>query len=394
MQKELIFSLVFFVLMVGFSCSQEDETAPTSTDPTYEAVKNTFGSNIDLNNLANYAGQFKPNYITKDNSGTNLITNSKATLGRVLFYDKKLSTNNTIACASCHQQQFAFSDTALASVGVNGKTGRHSMRLVNARFAQEIKFFWDERAVSLEDQTTRPIQDHAEMGFSGQNGDPSLNDLITKLEAVDYYKELFKFVYGDAEITEPRLQECLSQFIRSIQSFDSKYDIGRAQVNNDGATFPNYSEVENQGKQLFLAPPQFNVNGERIGGGAGCQGCHRAPEFDIDPLSRNNGIIGKIDGGTDLTVTRSPSLRDITKSNGALNGGLMHTAGFDDLRKVIDHYDQIKGNNNNIDRRLLPNGNPQKLQLTQQEKEALIAFLRTLSGTNIYSDVKWSNPFK
>jgi len=97
-----------------------------------------------------------------------------ATLGRVLFYDKQLSANGAIACASCHKQEFAFSDTAQQSVGLNGGlTGRHSMRLVNSRFADEVRFFWDERASSLEDQTTQPIQDHVEMGFSGENGNTS-----------------------------------------------------------------------------------------------------------------------------------------------------------------------------------------------------------------------------
>ena len=96
-------------------------------------------NSIDLNQLNNYMNQGKPNYITKDNTTTNLLTDKGATLGRVLFYDKKLSANNTISCASCHKQQFAFGDTAPLSHGVNGLTFRHSMRLVNNRFSQERK---------------------------------------------------------------------------------------------------------------------------------------------------------------------------------------------------------------------------------------------------------------
>ena len=133
-------------------------------------------STLDLGNLFNYENQAVPSYITEDNTAGNVITDEGATLGRVLFYDKNLSSNRTIACASCHIQEFAFSDTAVASQGVNGTTGRHSMRLVNSRFSEEERFFWDERASSLEVQTTMPIQDHAEMGFSGTNGDPDLND--------------------------------------------------------------------------------------------------------------------------------------------------------------------------------------------------------------------------
>ena len=154
----------------------------------------TISATIDLDNLFNYANQAIPNYINKDNTTTNPIDDKIATLGRVLFYDTNLSNNNTIACASCHIQEFAFGDPATQSIGLNGGlTGRHSMRLVNSRFADEVRFFWDERAATLEDQTTQPIQDHIEMGFSGTNGDPDFNDLITKLSAIDYYQTLFEF---------------------------------------------------------------------------------------------------------------------------------------------------------------------------------------------------------
>lgn len=349
---------------------------------------------IDLNNLFNYENQTIPPYITKDNTGDNEITDEGATLGRVLFYDKHLSSNNTIACASCHKQEFAFGDTAVASAGVNGTTGRHSMRLINARFADESKFFWDERADSLEMQTTMPIQDHAEMGYSGTQGDPDFNDLITELEALPYYEPLFTAAFGDATITEDRIQKALSQFVRSIQSFDSKYDIGRAQAPNDGAPFQNFTAQENQGKNLFLTPPQFNPQGQRVGGGAGCAGCHRPPEFDIDPNTLNNGFLTAIGGGQDFTNTRSPSLRDVTKSDGTVNGPLMHHGGVQTLAAVIDHYNNITNQpNSNIDPRLTPGGNGQQLNLTTQESDALAAFLITLAGTDVYTNEKWSDPF-
>lgn len=344
---------------------------------------------IDLNNLDNYTSQAIPGYIIKDNTPlTNTITNKGATLGRVLFYDKQLSLNNQIACASCHIQKFAFGDTARLSVGFNGGlTGRHSMRLVNSRFSVENKFFWDERASSLEDQTTRPIQDFSEMGFSGTGGQPGIDSLIKKLSKISYYNTLFKFVYGDTIVTELRMQSSLAQFVRSIQSFDSKFDIGLAQAGNLNANFPNYTALENQGKQLFLDPPPQ--------GGAGCQGCHRAPEFDIDPNTLNNGVIADAKNGNllDLTNTRAPSLRDIFNSTGQLNGPLMHNANFTTIDAVINHYNlvPINVNNTNLDPRLQgPGGN---LQLNQNQKNALIAFLKTLSGNQIYNDTKWSDPF-
>jgi cytochrome c peroxidase len=315
----------------------------------------------------------------------------------VLFYDKKLSIDNTISCASCHKQAFAFSDTALTSRGVEGAfTARHSMRLVNARFGVERKFFWDERAATLEQQTTMPIQDHAEMGFSGQSGRPALTDLMTKLSAQEYYNILFTRAFGDATITEARIQECLAQFVRSIQSFDTKYDAGRALVPNDGPPFPNFTAQENNGKQLFLQAPVLNAAGVRIGGGAGCNGCHNAPEFDINPNSGNNGVVAIVGGGGfDFNITRSPTLRDVVNRNGLPNGPFMHNGNFQSLRNVVLHYNTINiaPGNTNLDPRLRPNGNGQMLNLTQQEIDNIVAFLQTLSGSDVYTNPKWGDPF-
>lgn len=349
-----------------------------------------FSGTIDLDNLFNYANQEIPSYITRDNTGNNVIDDKIATLGRVLFYDKSLSADNTISCSSCHQQAFAFSDPAVQSAGVAGITGRHSMRLINARFAEEVHFFWDERSATLEQQVTQPIQDHIEMGYSGTNGDPNINDLIDVLSGIDYYQQLFPFAFGDATITEERLQLALAQFVRSIQSFDSRFDQGMAQVNNDfTAPFPNYSTHENHGKDFFLDPPP---------NGAGCAGCHRPPEFDIDPLSLNNGVVPTADGsGFDYTNTRSPSLRDVVRSNGATNGPLMHNGAFPTLLDVVEHYNQVPNHagNNNLDPRLLgPNGLPQNLNLSPGQKDAIASFLRTLGGFNVYTDEKWSDPFE
>ncbi len=384
---------LFCIFGLISGCNKYPAIAP---EPT--AVEKTFNGEIDLNNLYDYAGQLVPTFFRKDNAGANPVTNKGATLGRVLFYDKNLSVNNSISCGSCHKQEFAFGDTAIASKGVNGTTGRHSMRLVNARFGQEVRFFWDERAATLEDQTTQPIQDHNEMGFSGKNGDPSINDLIIKLKALDYYKELFTFVYGSDEITEQKMKLALAQFVRSIVSYDSKYDVGRSLATFEEDAFYNFTAQENTGKNLFLAPPIFNANGVRTGGGLGCGGCHRAPEFDIDPNTRSNGIGGSINGGgPDFTNTRSPSLRNLVKVDGSTNGPMMHTGVIKDLQTAIGHYGNLTNaalNNPNLDPRLKPNGLGQQLNLNMQEVNAVVAFLRTLSGTDIYTNPRWSDPFK
>ena len=392
MRNQLLIITTLFV----FGCvDKSNDELVTDAGVNAEVISASFGDNIDSDNLFDYEGLTTPTYINKDNTGSNDITNEGATLGRVLFYDVKLSIDNSVACASCHQQSFAFSDGMQASGGVNGSTGRHSMRLVNSRFADEENFFWDERALTLEAQTTQPIQDHTEMGFSGEEGNEDFEGLIEKLEAIAHYQELFKLVYGDSEITEERIQNALAQFIRSIQSFDSKYDEGRAQVNTNNQAFPNFTEEENMGKQLFTARPDFDLNGVRIGGGAGCDGCHRAPEFDIDPDSRNNGITHSIAGDIDMNVTRAPSLRDIFNSDGDLNGPLMHTGDMS-LEEVIAHYNEIEisSDNNNLDRQLMANGTPQQLNLTDVEIAALSAFIKTLSGTNVYTAEQWSDPFK
>ncbi|MEL6141115.1 MAG: cytochrome-c peroxidase, partial [Bacteroidota bacterium] len=194
--------------------------------------------------------------------------------------------------------------------------------------------------------------------------------------------ELFTMAYGDAVITEERMQLALAQFVRSIQSFDSKYDIGRAQVNGNNGNFPNFTQAENRGKRLFE-------------GRAGCQRCHQAPEFSIDPNTLNNGVIGVAGqpAATDLTITRSPSLRDLVNPEGIPNGPMMHTGSFATLPSVIDHYDAIPGNNPNLDRRLRMGGQPQNLNLTDQEKADLITFLQTLTGQAIYTAEQWSDPF-
>jgi cytochrome c peroxidase len=385
--KQPVILLVLLTLMFGTAC-KEDKPAGNSNQ--YPAIATTFQGKIDPANLPDYAGQTVPAYITKDNGTTNPITNEKTTLGRVLFYDNKLSVNNQISCSSCHKQAFAFGDTAKRSVGVAGLTGRHSMRLINTRFSTERKFFWDERAASLEDQTTQPIQDHVEMGYSGTNGDPSFGDLRQKLSALPYYQELFKLAFGDATITEARMQIALAQFVRSIQSFDSKYDAGRATGTLDGNFFPNFTEQENMGKRLFVFP--LGV------GGASCGGCHLPPEFDIAPAAGNNGVIGVAGspGETDLTNTRSPTLRDVFNSDGTLNGPLMHDASFTTIEQVIEHYNQIMeaSRNPNLDPRLMrENGSLQSLELREDEKAALIAFLKTLSGSNVYTDEKYGSPF-
>jgi cytochrome c peroxidase len=359
-----------------------------------------FAPAIDLENPHPYSSQPVPAYIVRDNTPPqNAITDHGAMLGRVLFYDKRLSVDHTISCASCHQQAHGFSDPAVASTGVAGTTGRHSMRLVNIRFGVEQRMFWDERATSVENQATQPIRDHIEMGFSGTEGDPGFDVLINRLAATDYYPPLFATAFGDSVITEERIQRAIAQFVRSIQSFDSRFDLGFAANGGLQGNFANFTASENRGKNLFVQAPVFGPDGLRTGGGAGCAGCHRPPEFDIDPASRNNGVLGAIGGGEDLTNTRSPSLRNLTDPQGNPHGPFMHDGSLASLEAVIAHYNAIPQRaaapavRQTVDPRLLPGGNPQRLQLTAQQTADIVAFLKTLSGPAVHTGEQWSDPF-
>jgi cytochrome c peroxidase len=253
------------------------------------------------------------------------------------------------------------------------------MRLINTRFAQEKRFFWDERAPTLEHQATQPIQDHVEMGFSGTGGDPDFAALTVKLSAIPEYRVLFSMVFGDASITEERVQKSIAQFVRSIQSFDSKYDAGRAVV-TDEVNFPNFTSQENTGKLQFMRSPEQ--------GGAGCAACHIPPTFDIDPASGNNGVVGKIGGGQDLTNTRAPSLRDLLGPGGP-NGPFMHDGSMAGLGQITNHYRGAIPDNPTLDPRL----RRPALPFRNSELAPLRAFLHTLTGTAVYNDPKWSSPF-
>jgi cytochrome c peroxidase len=315
------------------------------------------------------------------------ITNTGATLGRLLFYDKRLSRNDTVSCSSCHLQAYAFGNPAVAGTGVGGMTSRHPMRLANAGSSQALFpgsgiFFWDRRALSLESAVTQPIRNAIEMGFSGTNGDPDFAELIARLSALPEYQLLFGVAFGSPVVDETRIQKALSQFLRSINSSDSKYDAANSLFS---LPFSNFTESENRGKQLFFDPPSF--------GGAGCGFCHQGSAFTNNTRG-NNGVITAMGGGTDLTVTTSGSLRELVNPSGQLNGPLMHNGAFTSIAQVIDHYAAVPGNPN-LDVLLKGNGGRgQTLNLTPQQRLDLEAFLLTLSGKAVYTDPKWSDPFR
>ena len=351
-------------------------------------VSLTSGGIIDLRHLLNYANQGMPQYIVHTNiPANNTITDRGATLGRILFYDKRLSFDNSTSCASCHKQEEDFGDEMIISKGAVGPPMRHAMRLGFAGMSSETNAFWNERAASFEEQATIPVRDGNEMGFSGMFGLPDFDSLLNKLKEVPYYPLLFNFVYGDSAITEKRMQLAMAQFVRSIYAFDSKYDTGRLQVNSELIDFPNFTDQENLGKRLFNTLPKE--------GGAGCFQCHVPPEFGIDPNTKNNGNIGIIHGHVpfDTLVTKAPSLRNLVTPAGKELKPFMHDGKFKSLSQVVDHYiglDKVDPAPNQ-DPRLI--GTENDIDLNETEKEAIVAFLHTLISESVFTDEKWSNPF-
>ncbi|MBI1315550.1 cytochrome-c peroxidase [bacterium] len=364
------------------ACSPDDAKDPT---PQPDPISSRF--NFDLNELPEYfAGEPTHYALDPSNSNTppsNLPTAEGITLGRVLFYDKALSLEQTLACADCHQASMGFGDTARFSLGFSGgRTGAHSMRLANAVYFGSGQMFWDRRAATLEAQTTEPIQDRIEMGFDANQG--GLDSLVRRLEQTDYYPILFEAAFGDRTLNPERIQKTLAQFVRALQSYDSPFDQGFASVFNpalgDGGLmipFPNYSTAENNGKRLFLLPPNQ--------GGAGCQGCHVAPSFAYNPAAHSNGL----DPG-ETVFFKSPSLKNVGR-----DGHFMHDGRFSNLVEVVEHYNSGIQYGIALDQRLLVGNtqNPLRLNLTPTEKADLVAFLKTLDDPVLATDPKFADPF-
>ena len=370
------------MLLAGTLLSSCSEQSPFSDSEANEVLLTTLNLPAEPHNYSriNLPQHFTDmDAIRADNTpNDNAISDWGATLGRVLFYDRNLSRNQTISCASCHSQPTGFTDPNRFSTGfAGGQTGRNSMGLSNARYYQNMHFFWDERAASLEDQVLGPIQDAVEMGMS-------LEDVISRVEAEDHYTILFDRAFGSTEVTSERISKALAQFVRSMLSFQSPYDEGRDRVRNSRDNFPNFNPQENLGKRLFF-------------GEAGCANCHEGDLFIADEAMniglelqyRDNGVGGRTQNPADNGKFKVPSLRNI-----AVGGPYMHDGSLPNLRAVVDFYNEGVQAHPNLDQRLRNNaGNPRRLNLSENEKNALIAFLNTLTDENFLSDPKFSDPF-
>ncbi|MEM7029083.1 MAG: cytochrome c peroxidase [Chloroflexota bacterium] len=365
-KRVLTISIVLILFSVTIAGAQEPSA---TTIPQLPAQLYTY-------TVSNLPAHFNTaDVLETDNTPTdNPITDAGATLGRVLFYDTRLSANNTISCASCHLQSRAFTDPDQFSTGFEGGlTGRNAMDLANARYFEPGTFFWDERAATLEDQVLMPIQDSVEMGLT-------LEEMVTKLEAETFYPPLFEAAFGTSDITSDRVSKAMAQFIRSMVSYQSKYDEGVA------TDFDNFTREERRGRNIFF-------------GRGRCDECH-ATDLQIAPDSRNNGLdlvfadngLGDVTGDPDDNGKfKVPSLRNV-----ALTGPYMHDGRFNTLEEVIDFYNEGIQDHPNLDNVLReggPNGEPRRFDFDEEDRAELVAFLETLTDEAFITDPRFSDPF-
>lgn len=322
-------------------------------------------------------GAFPPPPIADDNP----LTVQKVELGKMLFFEKRLSLDNSMSCASCHRQEHAFSDTSRFSIGVHGLPGgRQAMAVFNMAWNQN-GFFWDGRAPLLRDQSLMPIEDSLEMA-------EDLDNVIDKLSGLKSYRNQFKRAFGSTEITEEKMSFALEAFMNTITSVNSKYDAylrGELQL----------SAAEERGRLLFFQEynPFFPDQS-----GADCAHCHSNINFEND-LYMNNGLdeAGSISdpGFADVTGNpmdhgkmKVPSLRNI-----ALTAPYMHDGRFTTLEEVVSHYNTGVQPSPTLDPALamtLPDG----LLLSDQDIDDVVAFLKTLTDEDMMSNEEFSDPFE
>lgn len=277
-------------------------------------------------------------------------------LGEKLFHDKKLSGNNTISCSSCHHQPNAFADNHSQAIGIHGRVGlRNTPPIQNLAF---IKFYnWDGNKLSLENQALVPIISHEEMNSS-------ILEVIGKLKAADEYPALFKKAFGDEEITPERIYRSLSQYQYTLISANSKYDRVKR---NEGEVF---SESEQRGYHTFKMK---------------CASCHntelftdqsfRNVGFPVNPSTEEAGRARVTGAHDDLMRFRVPSLRnaEYTAPYGSFGQ-------FPTLKSVLDYLDNGVLYADNLDPILKENNN--RIPLTEQEKQDMIDFIKTLSDSS------------
>ncbi len=284
-----------------------------------------------------------PGHLTRTGLFPRPVEDNKATLGRVLFYDKKLSKDGTISCASCHKQALGFGDDVAFSRGVSDRsTDRNSFALGSvANFSayygtdlngpSAIRFFWDNRAETVAEQSTGSLTNPKEM-------DMDMHNVANIVAAQPYYAPLFKKAYGSTVVNQDLVLEAIANFVNAMGSFNSKFDkaakdatasyINNAFVYAQNFTTSGLTASENKGKTLY------NTN---------CASCHSGNMGRPVLNFANNGLdndtssdqgVGAISGVPNQNGTfKVPTLRNI-----ALSAPYMHDGRFKTLDEVLNHY--------------------------------------------------------
>ena len=288
----------------------------------------------------------------------NLYSKDKAALGKLLYFDKRLSSDGTVSCATCHSVKDAFTDGASVSTGINGQQGGRSAPTVINRGYSTAQF-WDGRSPSLEDQAIGPIANPIEMTNEKDPGGAH-QTCVDRLHQVPEYRARFKKAYGDEDFTIEHVGKAIATFERTVLSGNSAYD--RHKNGNKDAL----SASAIRGKDIF-----FNKTA--------CDSCHLGFNFTdgsyanlgigMDKTSPDLGryVVSKRE--EDKGAFKTPTLRDIEHT-----GPYMHDGSLKTLEAVVEHYDKGGLPNPYLDQRMKP------LKLSTQDKQDLVAFLRSLSG--------------
>ena len=323
------------------------------------------------------------------------VDNDLATLGRVLFYDKSLSSTGKVSCATCHQQQFAFGDDAAFSLGVEDRISKrntialgsevcYSVPYENAYNPRGTRFFWDNRAGTAKEQIHEAFSNPDVMNMSPEQ-------MAAAIQAQPFYRPLFEEAYTSGIIiNEATIMFSLQEFVNALVTTDSRFDRAWANTYNGGSQltlfdpFPDFSVQENLGKAIYLTH---------------CVDCHGETAANPHLKAASNGLdVQPVDPGVggitlneeDMGLFRVPSLRNI-----ALTSPYMHDGRFDSLEDVIEHYSTGIESHDNLHPLLRDaDDNPKRFYFTPAEKEALKAFFYTLTDEAFLTAEKYADPFK
>jgi len=277
---------------------------------------------------------------------------AKAELGRYLYFEKRLSADDSVSCASCHDPQFAFTDGAAVSTGIRKQKGNRSAPTILNR-AYTLAQFWDGRAATLEEQAKGPMANPLEMGNTHEA-------LVGRLRNVAGYRPLFAKAFGSEEITIDRVAMAIACFERTLLSGNAPYD--RYKLGNKRALTP----AQIRGMSVFFDK-------------AKCDKCHEGANFTLnayanigvgsDKADPDVGRFAVTKNPRDWGVFKTPTLREIARTGPYIHDGSLRT-----LDEVVEFYNKGGIKNKNLDENIKP------LNLTVQEKRYLVEFLKSLSG--------------